>query len=208
VALDVTPSVRSASPVAAAARMAIHQIGYDMRSLLRNGQRRFFTFGLPIIFLFIFATIFGNRTVAVSGGRIREATYYIPAMAAFGIVVSSFANNVIAITSQRESGILKRRRATPVPAWVLIAGRTATDVCGALVITALLIMIGAIAYGAHVPTITLPAIALSALVGAVTFSAVGYAISTTVANVDAALPVVQAVGIPSTAFPGCSSPRR
>ena len=40
------------------------------------------------------------------------------------VIAASFINLVISITVLREEGILKRRRATPVPAWALIGGRT------------------------------------------------------------------------------------
>ena len=85
----------------------------------RNPQSRFFTLAVPIIFLVIFVSVFGNNTLK---NGVKASTYYVPGIAALAIIASSFLNLVIAITAQRESGVLKRRRATPVPASVLIAG--------------------------------------------------------------------------------------
>jgi len=52
--------------------MTAHQFTYDLRALLRNRQAQFFTLALPVLFLVIFASIFGGHghTVRVAGGRI------------------------------------------------------------------------------------------------------------------------------------------
>ena len=55
------------------------------------------------------------------------STYYVPGLIAFAIMAASFVKLVITIVAQREAGVLKRRRARPVPAWVLIAGQRSGD---------------------------------------------------------------------------------
>jgi ABC-2 type transport system permease protein len=174
----------------------MHQFRYDLRSFLRNGQSRFFTLALPVLFLVIFCSVFGNETVRVAGGTIKESTYYVPGLVALGIISASFVNLVISITAQRESGILKRRRSTPVPAWVLIAGRALTAVVAAAAIAVLLIFIGWAAYGAHLPGRTIPAIVVTVVVGSVTFCVLGYALASVIGSADSAQPVVQVVVLP------------
>ncbi len=149
-------------------RMTMHQFWFDLRALLRNRQAQFFTFALPILFLVIFASIFGghDHTVAVAGGRIETSVAYVPGIMALGIIAAAFINLVISVTAQRESGILKRRRATPVPAVVLIAGRALSAVVLALTTTLILLVIGWAAFDAHVPARTAPALALTIVVGA------------------------------------------
>ena len=111
-------------------RMVVHQFLFDLRAMLRNRQAQFFTFALPVMFLVIFASIFGGHgnTVKVAGGSIDTSVFYVPGIMALGIIAASFVNLVISVTAQRQSGVLKRRRATPAPAAVLIAGRTLTGV--------------------------------------------------------------------------------
>ena len=93
----------------------------------------------------------------------------MPGICTLGIIASSFVNLVITITAQRESGVLKRRRSTPVPAWVLIASRVLTSAILAIVIVAVIVVIGRIAYGVHLPGATFPAFLLSVVVGAASF---------------------------------------
>ncbi len=174
--------------------LVLHQARFDLRSFLRNQQARFFTLALPPLFLVIFNGVFGNRVVGP--GPMKASAYYVPGIAALGVIAASFVNLVISITAQREGGILKRRRATPVPAWVLVGGRTVTAVGVSLVVVAGLLGFGRVAYGVKLPTSALPGIAFTAVVGSITFCVLGYALSTVIQDEDAAQPMVQAIMLP------------
>jgi ABC-2 type transport system permease protein len=176
--------------------LVLHQLHYDALSFLRNRQSRFFTLALPVVFLVLFCALFGNGTVHVAGGTIKESTYYVPGLVGFGLIQAAFANLVISVTTQRESGVLMRRRSTPEPAWVLIAGRALTALGTAVVIAAVLMLIGSLAYGATPPGRTIPAIIVTVAVGAVCFCALGYALVTAINSADSAQPVVQMVMLP------------
>jgi ABC-2 type transport system permease protein len=171
-----------------------HQFRYDLLAFLRNRQSRFFTVALPIIFLVIFVSVFGNDKLGPRG--IKASTYYVPGISALAVIAASFVNLVISVTAQRESGVLKRRRATPVPAWVLIAGRALTAIVVALGVMTVLLLIGRFGYGVKLPTSTIPGVVLTAVVGAVSFCCLGYALTTVVKNEDAAQPMVQAIMLP------------
>ncbi len=174
--------------------LVLHQARYDLLGILRNRQARFFTLVPPLLFLIIFVGVFGDHVVGP--GRTKASAYYVPGLAALGVIAASFVNLVISITAQRETGILKRRRATPMPAWALIAGRTLTAVTVSLVVLAVLLAFGRFVYHVKVPTSTLPGIALTAVVGSITFCVLGYALSTAIKNEDAAQPMVQAIMLP------------
>src|SRR5260370_32469661 len=96
--------------------LALHQFTFDLRAFLRNSQARFSTLALPVLFLVILGSVFGGngRTVPVAGGRMGQAVYYVPNIIALAIIAAAFVNLVVSLTAQRESGVLKRRRATPV----------------------------------------------------------------------------------------------
>ncbi len=48
--------------------MALHVSGYDLRAFARNRQSQVFTVALPVLFLVIFASVFGGsgQTTACS----------------------------------------------------------------------------------------------------------------------------------------------
>jgi ABC-2 type transport system permease protein len=57
-------------------RMALHLFGYDLRAFLRNRQSQFFTLALPVLFLVIFASVFGGSgPTQVAGGQISTSVY-------------------------------------------------------------------------------------------------------------------------------------
>jgi ABC-2 type transport system permease protein len=177
-----------------ALRLVGHQARYDLMGFLRNRQARFFTVLLPVVFLVILVGVFGNRTVGPQ--QVRAATYYVPGLSAMAIIAASFVNLVISVTTQRETGVLKRRRATPVPAWTLIAARTLTAMVVSLATMAVVLVIGRVAYGVAMPATAVPGVVVTAVIGTVTFCCLGYALSTVIRSPDAAQPMVQAVMLP------------
>jgi len=184
-----------------------HQLRYDLLVTWRNPQSRFFTLALPVIFLVLLTSLFGNDTTYVSGHAIKNSTYYVPGICALAIISASFVNLVITITAQRESGVLKRRRSTPVPAWVLIASRAVTAAIIAIVLVVVIVAIGRIAYGVHLPTATIPAIVLGVVVGAACFCCLSFALASFIRNEDAAQPIVQATMLPLYFISGVFIPK-
>ena len=174
----------------------MHQFRFDLRAFVRNRQARFFTLVLPVLFLVIFASLFHGSTVKVAGGTINNSVYYVPGIITLGIIAAAFVNLVISVTAQRESGTLKRRRATPVPASSIIAGRALTSVVVALGIAALLLALGWLIYRASVPGRTAPALAVTVIIGAVSFCCLGFALASVIRDQDAAQPITQAVMLP------------
>ena len=177
-----------------ALRLVGHQARFDLLAFLRNRQSRFFTLVLPIIFLVIFVSVFGNHVVGP--GNVKASTYYVPGLSALAVIAGSFVNLVISVTAQRESGVLKRRRATPVPAWVLIAGRALTAIVVSLGVMTVLLLIGRFGYGVSLRAGTLPGVVVTAVVGAITFCCLGFALTTVIKSADAAQPMVQAIMLP------------
>jgi ABC-2 type transport system permease protein len=179
-------------------KMVLHLFSYDLRAFVRNRQWQFFTLALPVLFLVIFASVFGGNgnTTRVAGGQISTSVYYVPGIIALGVIAACFGNLVASVTAQRERGVLKRRRATPVPAAAVIAGRALTAVVTAVVMAAALLGIGWAAYGAHVPGRTVPALVVTVVTGAASFCCLGYALTSLIRNEDAALPATMALTLP------------
>jgi ABC-2 type transport system permease protein len=182
--------------VPAAAALTIRQFRHDLLAFTRNSQARFFTLALPVAFLLIFATVFGNKTVPVPGGVIHTSVYYVPGIIALGIIQAALNNLAISVTAQRENGILKRRRATPVSAGILVTSRTLTAVTVSLVMTGALATIGWFAYSARIPAGHVAPLVVTVLVGAASFAALGFALTTVIRGADSAQPIVAAITLP------------
>jgi ABC-2 type transport system permease protein len=185
-------------------RLVLHQTRYDLLTFARNRQARFFSVLLPVMFLVIFVSVFGNQLVGPE--HIKTSTYYVPGIAALAVLTTSFSSLVIVITAQRDLGVLKRRRATPAPAAVIIAGRAITSLVVSVAVTAVVIAIGSILYGVHVAPGALGALALSVAVGSLVLACLGYAVSTAIGSADAAQPAVQALTLPLAFISGVYIP--
>jgi ABC-2 type transport system permease protein len=176
-------------------RRALVQLGADMKVFRRNPAALFFTAILPVIFLCMFVGIFGNQRLKEYGG-IRASTLYVPAFIALSVVSASFVSLAIGFTRMREDGVLKRVRATPVPAWVVFAGRIGTSIVTAAAITLLLMLIGGPLFGVKLPTHTLPGLLTGLAMGAACFCALGIAYTRLISSLDAAPAMTNALVLP------------
>jgi len=173
-----------------------HQFRHELRRLVRNPQSRFFTLVLPVLLLGLFASVFHHANVAVPGGRLNEAVYYVPGIIAYGLIAAVFMDLAVSVVAARESGIYKRRRVTPVSAGALIGARALAAAATGLAVVAVLVVIGWAGYGASIPAGAAGVLALDLVLGAAAFCALGFAVATFIVNTDAAQPVVQAIVLP------------
>lgn len=178
-----------------AVALVAHQFRYDQKVFWRNPASVFFTVLLPLIFLFIFATIFGNDEIEELGG-IATTTYYVPAILTLGIVSATMVSLAISLTVDRENGVLKRTRGTPLPSRVFIAGRVGNALVLSLLSLVVLSVIGWGVYSVEIPWERLPAVLVTLAVGAVSFCSLGIALSAAIPSEQAAPPITNVMVLP------------
>jgi ABC-2 type transport system permease protein len=184
-------SAASRGPLA----LLAHQTRFELLTAGRNPRARFFTLFFPVVLLVIFAGVFPGTTT-VSGVQVKLSRYFTAGILAMSIVLASYANLVVAITTLRETGVLKRRRATPVSPAILIGGQAISAVVTAAIMTTILLVIAKLLYGVGMAAGAIAAIACTAALGALAFAAIGYAVSGLIGSLDAAQPIVQATTLP------------
>ena len=89
----------------------------------RSKELAFFTFLLPLILFILLGSTYGDDTI----NGVRGADFLEAGMLGYGLVSTAFAGLAIFIVIRRESGILKRVRATPLPASTYLAAVLALD---------------------------------------------------------------------------------
>lgn len=179
----------------------------DLKVFRRNPAALFFTAILPVIFPCLFVGIFGNERLE-DYGNVRASTLQVPAFIALAAISASFVTLAIGFTRARESGTLKRQRATPVAPWIVFAGRIGTSIVMSVIVTAVLMAIGAAAFGVSVPTSTLPGLLSALAVGTAAFCALGIAYTRLVPSEDAAPAMTNAVVLPLYFISGVFVPFR
>ena len=98
-------------------RLFRHELMGELLLYTRSRELAFFTFLLPMIFFVLLGSTYGHDTVdGVKGSRFLEA-----GMIGYGAISIAFAGLAIVLVIRREAGILKRLRATPLPAPVYVS---------------------------------------------------------------------------------------
>jgi ABC-2 type transport system permease protein len=185
-------------------RLVVHQIGYEQLSFWRNPQSAIFTFAFPVLFVTIMGALFrGVRHSSYFGG-LSALQYYVPTIAALCVLGSCYGQLAVALAARRQNGILKRIRATPLPAWAYFTGLLAHCVLVSLADIALIVGVGRL-YGVPFPSQWLP-IGLTLVLGATSFCALGVAVASVISNAEAAPAVAQLVLFPLLFLSGTYMP--
>ena len=151
------------------------EVSFNLLGFRRSPAATFFTVVLPLIFLVIFTSIFGNEIMGSTGARV--ATVYVPGILALAVVSANFMNAAIITVIKRENGILKAMRATPLPPRVYVAGQIGVSLVLTAVMTVLVVGIGRLAYGVEIQVAALPSLFITLVLGAAAFSALGLAVT-------------------------------
>jgi ABC-2 type transport system permease protein len=180
------------------AALTWRQIRFTNKAFWRNPASAFFTFAFPLLFLVIFTTLLGNSdTTLPSGATVKNSTFYVPAMAAFGVISACYTNIAISVTFARDDGILKRTRGTPLPGWVYLLGRVLHATFVAAILVVLCGAFGALVYQAQLPNGSdLLQFLVTFLVGSASFAAMGLALTAVIPNADASPAIVNASILP------------
>jgi ABC-2 type transport system permease protein len=186
---------------------ALAQLTADLKIFRRNPAALFFTAILPVVFLCLFVGIFGNDRLE-EYDDVHASTIYVPSFIALAVVSAAFVALAMGFTRMRESGMLKRVRATPVPSWIVFAGRIGTSIVTATIVTALLMLIGGVVFGVKLPTHTLPGLVAALAIGAAAFCALGIAYTRVIPSEEAGPAMTNAVVLPLYFISGVFVPFR
>jgi ABC-2 type transport system permease protein len=173
----------------------------ESKLFLREWTGVFFVFALPVGLLTIFSLVSGGND-----GSDGVPTSFLPTMAiGIGISMLGMATLPMILASYREKGILRRMSTTPVrPVKVLVA-QLLLHLAAAVVVIALIVGIGKVAFGAD-----LPASPLRFTVAAVLYSgcqlSIGLLIAAFVSTGRAAGIVGNILFFPSMFFAGVWTP--
>ncbi|MGH3406422.1 MAG: ABC transporter permease, partial [Streptosporangiaceae bacterium] len=184
--------------------LLVHQIRYEQLSFYRNPQSAVFTFIFPVVFITLLGALFGAVTKSSYFGGRPALGYYVPTIAAVSVVGSCYGQLAVALAARRQNGMLKRARATPLPAWAYFAGLLVHCVLVSAVDIVLIVGVGRL-YGLPLPA-QWPAIALTLVLGAASFCALGVAVASLIRNAEAAPAVAQLVLFPLLFLSGTYMP--
>jgi ABC-2 type transport system permease protein len=163
------------------------QFRFERRMFWRNPSAAFFNFMLPLLFLFLIASVFGHEK--------KDLNILVPGIAGMAVMTTTFTALAFNVTFLREQGILKRIRGTPMPPLAYFGGLVANAIANAVVQVTLVVVIGHVVYGLGWPEDGVELAVFTAL-GVTAFGSCGIAFAHAIPNFDAAPAYVNAVFLP------------
>lgn len=121
----------------------------ELKQFFRQRDQVVFTFAFPVVFLFLFASIFKDD---VRGAGVNASQLYVPAMMAAGIMSTSFQSLGISIAIERDEKVLRRLRGTPMPPAAYFLGKIWLVLVTGLTETAILLLVGTTLYDVDLPS--------------------------------------------------------
>ena len=171
-------------------RAVLGQIRYQSTVAGRNRLLVFFSIALPVLLFFLFQFVI-NGTVTADGQIYTVPQFFGPSIASYAVATGTYGYLAMNTAATRQEGILKRLRGTPLSASVYMTGRIGSAIAGGAVASGLVLAIAVLFYDLHVAAVAIPAIAVTFLVGAVAFGALGLAVAAFASNGDAAVAIVE-----------------
>jgi ABC-2 type transport system permease protein len=180
-------------------RLFWHELRTEQLLFWRNREAAFFTFLLPVLFFLIFGAIYGNSFITKE--HVKAAPFLEAGMVGYGVASTAFAGLAISMVVRRESGVLKRLRATPLPPVTYILALLVSTFLTFLIQTALIVVIGRVLFGVEVPNRLLSLLAIL-VIGACAFAAMGLGLTALVRSAEGSSAVVNFVYLPMAIISG------
>lgn len=163
----------------------------EAKLFLRDPLTAVFAFAYPLIVLFVLAEVFGTQpeyddeTGQPLFRGVPPVDYYVPAYIALVVASLGLISLPVQLATYRERGVLRRFRASGVPAWAVLAAQAAVLQGLAAASSAVLAVAAKLVYGVALPASWAATLAVLVLVG-LEFAGIGALLGSALRTVRAA----------------------
>jgi len=179
--------------------LLVHELRAEQRLYWRSRELAFFTFLFPLLLFVLLDSVYGDDVV--KGEGVKASSYLLAGMLGYGLASTAFAGLAIVLVIRRESGVLKRLRATPLSPGSYLAAVIASTVLVFAVEAAALLLLGRLVFAIDLRTAWL-SLVLALLLGALSFAAMGIALTGWIRSAEGASAVVNAIYLPMAFLSG------
>lgn len=171
------------------------QLRYALMLLWRSPIGTFTALVIPLMVQVSLALANPQITHKDANG-LSYAAFLAPAMATFALLNSCYVNTITSVVVARETGVLKRLYGTPLPLWAYVVGRIAAAAAVAAAAAAVVLAVGALVTHVHLSGTVLLNLLGVGLLGIVSFTTLGLAVSALVPRAEAALTIAYGTMLP------------
>jgi ABC-2 type transport system permease protein len=159
-------------------------------------------FIFPILLYVLLASVYGER---IEGYPAKEVL--LAGLLAYGAANTAFAGLAISLVIRRESGLLKRLRATPLPPPTYLTAVVISILIVFALQTVALFGIGRAAFGTPVPQ-NAASVTMLVVIGVAGFGGLGFAAASLIRSAEGASAVVNVILLPMAFVSGSFGPAR
>jgi ABC-2 type transport system permease protein len=180
--------------------LLLHQLTYEQRVFWRSREAAVFIFVFPLLLYALLGSVYGDEIDGVPA-----ADALLSGLIGYGVANTALAGLAIILVGRRESGVLKRLRATPLPPRTYIAAVLLSTLVTFALQTAGLVALGRIAFGASLPG-NWPSFVGAVVLGAASFAGMGVAGAALIRSAEGVSAVVNVIVLPMAFLSGAFGP--
>ncbi len=181
-------------------------IGTEVRLYMREPIAVFFTLLMPVMLLIMLGFIIGNEPLPELAGR-GHLDVNLAGYAALVIGVVGIAGVPIEMATRRETGVLRRFRATPIRPLTYMAGAVSANLAMMVLGVTVVFLLGRVGYGVQLHG-SLPILALGVILSAAAFLSIAYVLASVVPTSRVAMVVGNVLLYPMVVLSGAVVPQQ
>ena len=186
-------------------RLVLHQLVAEQRMFWRSREAAIFIFVFPLLLYSLLSSVYSDD-ITFEGREVPSADVLLAGLFAYGAANTAFAGLAIILVGRRETGTLKRLRATPLPPGTYVTAVILSTLIVFALQAVLLLALGAALFGAAAPGNPV-GFAGAVVLGVVSFAGMGIAAAALIRSADGASAVVNVVLLPMAFLSGSFGPR-
>jgi len=181
-------------------RLFVHQLRAEQLVFWRSKEAALFIFLFPLLLFLLLGSVYSGTIYGVPA-----AQALLAGMLGYGCANTAFAGLAIQLVLRREAGILKRLRATPLPAATYIAAMLTSTLIVFALQAVLLFLLGRVLYSTPFPG-AIGSLVLAIVIGAAAFAALGVATASLIRSGEGSSAVVNFILLPMAFLTGSFGP--
>ena len=183
-------------------RVFVHQLRAEQLVFWRSKEAALFIFLFPVLLFVLLGSVYSGTIYGVPAPQALLA-----GLIGYGCANTAFAGLAITLVLRREQAILKRLRATPLPASTYVAAQLASTLIVFALQVIVLFVLGRVLYSTPFPD-RIGSLLLAIVLGAAVFAALGVATSSLIRSGEGSSAVVNFILLPMAFLTGSFGPTR
>jgi ABC-2 type transport system permease protein len=183
-------------------RLFWHQVRAEQLQFWRSRESAFFVFAFPMLLFVLLGSVYTGRIDHHPADEVLLA-----GLLGYGAANTAFVGLAIGLVADRELGILKRLRATPLPSTTYMAALLGSTLLVFALQSVLLFALGRVLYGSKLPG-NLLSLGLALLVSAAAFATLGIAAASLIQSLEGSSAVLNFILLPMAFLSGSFGPTR